>query len=105
MIAKLKQDGVMSIVEGKLIARCVSVGSLMYNHVSWEHDSMVIVFPSHKCDQEGRNALPKLIYANIAEPHICPILSFSVYISITEQFPISAGKIRNLSPLKKLLSS
>jgi hypothetical protein len=98
MIAKLKQDGVMSIVEGKqpmsfkgykllatkaleqckdrnlaifshlyllscwnLIARCVSVGSLMYNHVSWENDSMVIVFPSHKGDQEGRNALPKHI--------------------------------------------
>ena len=117
MIAKLKQDGVMSIVEGKqpmsfkgykllatkaleqcrdhnlaifshlylllcwnLIARCVSVGSLMYNHVSWENDSMVIVFPSHKGDQEGRNALPKHIYANIAEPHICPILSFAVYI-------------------------
>jgi hypothetical protein len=83
-IAKLKQDGVMSIIEGKqpmsfkgykflvvkaidqekdhnlaifshlylllcwnLIARCVSVGGLMYNHVSWENDSMVFVFPSH----------------------------------------------------------
>jgi hypothetical protein len=117
MIAKLKQDGVMSIVEGKqpmsfkgykllavkaleqcrdhnlaifshlylllcwnLIARCVSVGSLMYNHVSWENDSMVIVFPSHKGDQEGRNALPKHVYANPAEPNICPILSFAVYI-------------------------
>jgi hypothetical protein len=41
---------------------------------------MAIVFPSHKGDQEGRNALPKHICANIAEPHICPILSFAVYI-------------------------
>ena len=24
-----------------LIARCVSVGGLMYNHISWENDSMV----------------------------------------------------------------
>ena len=116
-VAKLKQDGVMSLVEGKqpmsfkgykflalkaleqckdhnlaifshlylllcwnLIARCVSVGGLMYNHVSWENDSMVIVFPSHKGDKEGRNALPKHVYANIAEPNICPILSFAVYI-------------------------
>ena len=63
-----------------LIARCVSVGSLMYNHISWENDSMVIVFPSHKGDKEGRNALPKHVYANIAEPSICPILSFAVYI-------------------------
>ena len=63
-----------------LIARCVSVGSLMYNHVSWENDSLGIVFPSHKGDKEGRNALPKHVYANTAEPTICPLLSFAVYI-------------------------
>jgi hypothetical protein len=63
-----------------LIARCVSIGGLMYDHVSWKNDSMVIVFPSHKSDKEGRNALPKHVYANTAEPHICPILSFAVYI-------------------------
>ena len=116
-VTKLKQDGVIPIVEGKqpmsfrgykflalkaaeqakdynlaifshlylllcwnLIARCVSVGGLMYNHVSWENDSLVIVFPSHKGDKEGRNALPKHVYANIAEPYVCPILSFAVYI-------------------------
>ena len=116
-IAKLKQDGVMEIIEGKqhmsfkgykllatkaiaqdkdynlaifshlylllcwnLIARCVSVGSLMYNHVSWESDSLVVVFPSHKGDKEGQNALPKHVYANPAEPSICPILSFAIYI-------------------------
>ena len=116
-VAKLKQDGIMPIVEGKqpmsfrgykflaqkaveqtkdynlaivshlylllcwnLIARCVSVGGLMYNHISWENDAMVIVFPSHKGDKEGRNALPKHVYANIVEPTACPILSFAVYI-------------------------
>ena len=116
-VAKLKQDGIMSIIEGKqaksfrgykflamkaleqstdrnlaifshlylllcwnLIARCVSVGGLMYNHVSWENDSMIIVFPSHKGDKEGRTALPKHVYANTVEPSICPILSFAVYI-------------------------
>jgi hypothetical protein len=52
----------------------------MYNHVSWENDSMVFVFLSHKGDKEGRNALPKHVYANTAEPSICPILSFAVYI-------------------------
>ena len=99
-VAKLKQDGIMPIVEGKqpmsfrgykflaqkaveqtkdynlaifshlylllclnLIARCVSVGRLMYNHISWENDFMIIVFLSHKGDKEGRNALPKDIYA------------------------------------------
>ena len=116
-VAKLKQDGVMSVVEGKqpmsfrgykflamkaiqqtkdlnlvifshlylllcwnLIARCVSIEGLMYDHVSWVNDSMVFVFPAHKGDQEGRNSLPKHVYANTAEPSICPILSFAVYI-------------------------
>ena len=116
-IALLKQDGVMSIVEGKLplsfrgykflsckameqttdysasifsnfflimcwnlIARCVSVGSLMYNHITWENDSMVVVFPSHKGDKEGKRSSPKHVYANVAEPSICPILNFAIYI-------------------------
>jgi hypothetical protein len=35
-----------------LIARCVSIGGLMYDHVSWVNDSMVFVFPAHKGDQE-----------------------------------------------------
>jgi hypothetical protein len=125
-IASLKQDGEMSIIEGKmplsfrgykylaekatmsregndnvtscrdeklfifahfflllcwnLIARCVSVGSLMFNHVSWENDSLVIVFPSHKGDKDGKKALPKHVYANTMEPAICPILSFAIYL-------------------------
>ena len=63
-----------------LIARCISVGGLMYNHVSWENDSMIIVFPSHKGNKEGRTALPKHVYANPAEPALCSILSFAIYI-------------------------
>jgi hypothetical protein len=31
-----------------LMARCHSVSSLMYNHIEWEHDSMTVVFPTHK---------------------------------------------------------
>ena len=92
----MKQDRVMSIIEGKqplyckgykflankafeqqndynisischlflilcwnLIARRVLVGSLMYYHIPWTSDMMVIVFPSRKSDKEGKNALPK----------------------------------------------
>ena len=38
-----------------LIARCVSVGGLMRNYISWVNDSMVIVFISHKgiCEHRG----------------------------------------------------
>ena len=52
----------------------------MYNHVSWENGSMIIVFPSHKGNKEGRTALPKHVYANPAEPALCSILSFAIYI-------------------------
>jgi hypothetical protein len=52
----------------------------MYDHISWEEDAMVIVFPSHKGDQEGKHCNPKHIYANRSNPEICPILSFAIYI-------------------------
>jgi len=35
-----------------LIARCVSVASLLYSHISWKEDAMVIVFPTSKADKE-----------------------------------------------------
>ena len=31
-----------------LIARCVSVSTLNYDHISWEEDCMTITFPTHK---------------------------------------------------------
>lgn len=120
-IGNLKQDGKMSITEGKaalsfagysflaktamtqavdftlcifahvfllfcwnLIARCASVSSIMYDHISWEMDSMVIVFPTHKGDKEGKTSLPKHVYANRKCPWICPILSlFAIYLFTT----------------------
>jgi hypothetical protein len=38
---------------------------------------MVIAFPAHKGDQEGRDSLPNHVYANAADPSISSILSFS----------------------------
>lgn len=37
-----------------LMARCVSVSSLMYDHISWSGDAMTVRFPAHKGDQEGK---------------------------------------------------
>jgi hypothetical protein len=63
-----------------VIARCVSVASLMYDHITWEEDSMVIVFPTTKADQEGKNCSPKHVFANVQCPEICPILSFAIFL-------------------------
>ena len=63
-----------------LLARCCSVSKLMYQHITWENDAMVVVFPTHKGDEEGNDGLPKHVYANPSCPEICPILSFAVYV-------------------------
>jgi hypothetical protein len=52
----------------------------MYDHISWSGDSMIIVFPTHKGDQEGRDAAPKHVYGNPECPEICPLLAFALHI-------------------------
>lgn len=63
-----------------LIARCISIAGLMYDHIHWVNDSMVYKFPMHKGDQEGKTAIPKHVYANPKNPAICPVLSFAVHL-------------------------
>lgn len=68
------------VLSWNLIARCASVSGIMFDHLTWSGDAMVVVFPSHKGDQEGKNVLPKHVYANPFSPSICPILSMAVYV-------------------------
>lgn len=62
-----------------LMARSVSVGTIMLNHLSWENDSLVVTTPKHKGDQEGNHCYPKHVYANPDNPFICPILSMGIH--------------------------
>jgi len=53
------------------------------NHISWEGDCLTIQFAHSKTDQQGFNeAFKRHIYANAINPHICPVLALSVYLSI-----------------------
>ena len=73
-IGEEKQEGLRPLIEGKsplpfsayiynaflllywnLIARCVNVSGLMFQHISWEGDAMRVVFPTTKADQECKN--------------------------------------------------
>jgi hypothetical protein len=63
-----------------LMARCVSVAGIMFLHLSWEEDSLTVVFPTHKGDQEGNDAKGKHVFANRQCPEICPILALAVFI-------------------------
>jgi hypothetical protein len=106
-VAELKQNGEMSITEGKiplpfsgyqflatravfaisdfqlnmfawlfmllswnLMARSISVATIMYNHIAWANDALVITLPRHKGDQEGSNSYPKHVYANPSRPEV-----------------------------------
>lgn len=62
-----------------LMARSVSVGTIMLDHLSWENDSLVVTTPKHKGDQEGNHCYPKHVYANPDNPFICPILSMGIH--------------------------
>jgi hypothetical protein len=62
-----------------LIARCISVSGIRYEHVFWKDDALVIIFAKHKGDQEGDSALPKHVYANPTRPSCCPILALALY--------------------------
>lgn len=63
-----------------LMARNVSVHELMYNHIWWENDSLVMTFVTQKNDKEAKHSPPKHIYANRKCPEICPILSFAIFM-------------------------
>jgi hypothetical protein len=63
-----------------LMARCASIAELNLKHLSWEQDSLVVIVPKHKGDQEGNKSYPKHVYANPDDPAICPILALAVTI-------------------------
>ena len=41
------------------MSRSISVARLMYNHITWIGDALVVELLKHKGDQEGENAYPK----------------------------------------------
>ena len=56
------------------------MGTLMYEHISWQDDSLTIRLFVEKNDQEGRDCKPKHVFANPVKPWICPVLALAVYI-------------------------
>jgi hypothetical protein len=68
------------ILAWNLMARSVSVSGIMFDHIQWVNDSLTIVFPKHKGDQDGSNAAPKHVYANPSNPTICPVLALAVWV-------------------------
>ena len=62
-----------------LMARSVSVGTILLDHLSWENDALLVSTPKHKGDQKGDNCYPKHVHADPDNPYICPILSMAIH--------------------------
>lgn len=66
------------------MGRSHSVGTIMFQHISWKDDSLLITFAKSKCDQTGEGlSNDKHIYANPLNPKVCPILALSVLVFTT----------------------
>jgi hypothetical protein len=63
-----------------LMARAVTVGAIIYDHITWEEDALVIKIGRVKNDQDAKNMHPRHIYANPVNPSICPILSLALLV-------------------------
>lgn len=68
-----------TLLAWNLISRCANIASMKYEHICWQHDCLVVVFPKTKTDQEGTSNLARHVYANPFDPLICPILALAVH--------------------------
>jgi len=82
------------VLQWNLMGRSVTVSTILYQHVSWQQDCMVLNIPKHKSDQEGAKCFPRHIYANPLEPSICPILSLAILI-FSKTFQYDSTQLNN----------
>ena len=71
---------VFIVLTWNIMARSCTTSGIMYDHIKWENDSMVIHVPVSKGDQDGAKTSPKHVYANPTCPALCPILALAVYV-------------------------
>jgi hypothetical protein len=65
-----------------LMCRASNCDDVLWQHVEWRGDALVIYFARSKTDQGGDKAkYPRHIYANPPQPQLCPILSLGIYMA------------------------
>lgn len=68
------------VLQWNLLARSESVANIMLPHISWLDDALVIATPKSKADQEGVKCFARHLYANPANPTICPVLALALLV-------------------------
>jgi hypothetical protein len=73
-----------AVLAWNLMCRGDNVQDINLRNVSWREDALLIKLGHAKNDQTGELSISteaKHCYANPIHPHICPILSFAIYLS------------------------
>jgi hypothetical protein len=69
-----------TLLSWNLVARSVSVAKLLFHHLSWRDDALIVNLPKHMGDEEGANAMERHVFANPLRPEICPILALAIVV-------------------------
>ena len=80
MICTLRTHAAHTFSCMRSLCRSDNVCSLMFEHVTWSGDALVVTFIKMKADQVGVKQAPRRVYANPQNPAICPVLALAVYL-------------------------
>jgi hypothetical protein len=100
------------VLTWNLLNRAVNTKELLYTHMHWKEDALVVMLPKSKTNQVGKQRpTPKHVYANPIEPVICPILSLGVHSLLSSAsdagavFPGGDQQNRFSKALKRVLDT
>ena len=71
------------VIDWNLMSRSQEVGSLRWENIGWECDSLTVTSCKSKTNQSGEHITPRFLYANPIEPVICPILALGIKLVCT----------------------
>jgi hypothetical protein len=87
------------VLQWNLMGRSNTVAKVLFSHLSWQEDSLLVFIPKHKGDQEGKSInKPKHVYANPFCPEICPIFALAVYV-FSNSWKLTTGANRTKNAL------
>jgi len=86
-LSSLEKDAMFAhlyvVMTWNLFSRSNNIAKIMYRHIEWKEDALMIVVPTSKSDQEGEKSTPKHCFADPFKPEICPVLALALHIFCT----------------------
>lgn len=78
-----------TVICWNLMSRSITTAPLLWNNVGWVGDCMTITYDKSKTNQEGLHVFPRHIFANPADPLVCPVLALG--LKLIHENDIGAG--------------